>query len=270
MKPAYAWQFDRTHLQPVTVDLPGPVTPDWAWGGSTGAGVKVGVIDSGVDGEHPRVNGVAGGVAIEYDPRSATRVRMNEGSHEDVFGHGTACAGIVHSLAPDAEVYSIRVLGKGLTGKAFIFAAGLRWAIDHGMDVVNLSLSTSNRAHYATFHRLVDDAVFNNVMVVSAMTNWPGRSYPSQFSGVFSVAAHDGTDPYAFDYNPHPPAEWGAPGVNLEVAGLGGSTMRASGNSFAAPHIAALITLIRAKHPGLTVFQMKSVLQALASNSRPV
>ena len=133
------------------------------------------------------------------------------GTHEDVYGHGTACAAIIHSLAPDAEVYSIRVLGPRLTGKAFIFAAGLGWAIEHGMDVVNLSLSTSNRAHFATFHRLVDDAVFRKVMVVSAMTNWPGRSYPSEFSGVFSVAAHDGTDPKAFDFNPQPPAEWGAP-----------------------------------------------------------
>jgi subtilisin len=269
VKPAYSWQFDPTHLQRVTVDLPSQVTPDWAWGESTGAGVKVGIIDSGIDAAHPAVNGVAGGVAIEYDPDSPTGIRLHEGPHEDVYGHGTACAAIIHSLAPDAEVYSIRVLGPRLTGKAFIFAAGLGWAIEHGMDVVNLSLSTSNRAHFATFHRLVDDAVFRKVMVVSAMTNWPGRSYPSEFSGVFSVAAHEGTDPKAFDFNPQPPVEWGAPGIDIEIAGLNGSTMRASGNSFAAPHIAGLIALIRARHPGLTVFQMKSVLQALASNSRP-
>ena len=88
---------------------------------------------------------VAGAVAIELDPddRDGDGLRFVEGPHEDLYGHGTACAGIVRSLAPDAELYSVRVLGAELTGRASVFAAGLRWAIEHDMDVVNLSLSTS-------------------------------------------------------------------------------------------------------------------------------
>ena len=269
MKPAYAWQFDPRHLASVTVDLPAAITPEWAWGGSTGAGVKVAIVDSGVDAGHRWVGSIAGGVAVEYDPKLAARVRYDEGPHDDLFGHGTACAAIVRKTASDAEIYSIRVLGAQLSGKGFVFAAGLQWAIDHGIQVVNLSLSTPNRTHFAAFHRLVDEAVRRRIMVVSAMNNWPGRSYPSEFSGVFSVATHDGTDPYGFDFNPHPPAEWGAPGIDLEIAGLDGSVMRASGNSFAAPHIAGLIVKILAKHPDLTVFQMKAVLQALAGNAVP-
>ncbi|MCZ3389336.1 MAG: S8 family serine peptidase [Actinomycetia bacterium] len=268
MKPAYAWQFDNAHLAHVPPELPAAISPEWAWGGSTGGGVKVGIVDSGVDGAHPLVGSVAGGVAVEYDPHSPTGVRYNEGPHEDLFGHGTACAAIVRKANQDADIYSIRVLGKQLSGKGFVFAAGLRWALDHGIQVVNLSLSTPNRTHFAAFHRLIDEAVHRRVMVVSAMNNWPGRSYPSEFAGVFSVAAHDGTDPFALDFNPHPPAEWGAPGIDIEIAGLDGSTMRATGNSFAAPHITGLITRILAKHPSLNVFQMKAVLQALATNAQ--
>jgi subtilisin len=268
VKPAYAWQFDNAHLAHVPPMLPASISPEWAWGGSTGTGVKVGIVDSGVDGAHPWVGSVAGGVAVEYDRHSPTGVRYDEGPHEDLFGHGTACAAIVRKACQDADIYSIRVLGKQLSGKGFVFAAGLRWALDHGIQVVNLSLSTPNRTHFAAFHRLIDEAVHQRVMVVSAMNNWPGRSYPSEFSGVFSVAAHDGTDPFALDFNPNPPAEWGAPGIDIEIAGLDGSTMRATGNSFAAPHITGLITRILAKHPGLTVFQMKAVLQALAANAQ--
>jgi subtilisin family serine protease len=267
VKPAYTWQFDPGHLESVPVDLPVEITPEWAWGGSRGSGVKVAIVDSGVDPGHPWVGSVAGGVAVEYDPELSARVRFDEGPHEDLFGHGTACAAIVRQAARDADIYSIRVLGSQLSGKGFVFAAGLQWAVDHGIQVVNLSLSTPNRSHFAAFHRLVDEAVRRRIMVVSAMNNWPGRSYPSEFSGVFSVAAHEGTDPYVFDINPNPPAEWGAPGIDLEVASLDGSTIRATGNSFAAPHMAGLIAKILGKHPDLTVFQMKVVLQALARNA---
>lgn len=267
MRPAYSWQFDEQHLRPAPQLLPTTISPEWAWGNSTGAGVKVAVVDSGVDAAHPAVGPLAGGVAVEYDPQSANGVRYDEGPHDDLFGHGTGCAGIIRSLAPEAEIYSIRVLGSRLTGKGFVFAAGLRWAIEHGIHVANLSLSTSNRAHFAAFHRLVDTAVHRQIMVVSAMNNWPGRSYPSEFSGVFSVAAHDGRDPYHIDYNPDPPAEWGAPGIDIKVADLNQSNVRATGNSFAAPHITGLIAKILGKHKGLTVFQMKAVLQAIAQSA---
>jgi subtilisin family serine protease len=268
VKPAWSWKFEPGALAAVVVDLPSRITREWAWGGGTGAGVRVGIIDSGVDASHPRVGSVAGGAAFEYDPRAPSRVRVLEGEFQDVQGHGTACASIVRIAAPEAEIYGIRVLGRKLKGKGFVFAAGLRWAIDRGLQVVNMSLSTSSARHYAVFHRLVDEAAFRRMMLVCAINNFPGPSFPSQYSGVFSVASHRGKDPFAFDVNPEPPAEWGAPGLDLEVAWLGGRTITATGNSFAAPHIAGLIARILSKHPGLTPFQMKTILSALASNAR--
>jgi subtilisin family serine protease len=268
MKPAWSWQFERETLgRSPDLGLDGPITTEWAWGGSDGAGIKVAIIDSGVEDGHPRVGRVDGAVALAYDTTVPGNVRFEEGPHPDLFGHGTACAGIIRSLAPACEIHSVRVLGERLTGKGFVFAAGVRWALEHGMHVANLSLSTGARGHYGRFHEIVDDAYFGRTMLVSAISNVRGPSYPSEFAGVFSVAATEATDPFAFEYNPRGPVEFGAPGIDLDVAWLGGSTIRATGNSFAAPQIAGLISLILSKHPGLAPFQVKTVLAACAANA---
>jgi subtilisin len=265
--PAWSEAFTADRLAPAR-PLGVPISRGWAWGGSTGRGVKVAVIDSGVDGAHPRVGGVDGGVSLEYDPDSPDGVRVEEGPHEDLFGHGTACAAVIRGLAPECEIYSVRVLGRRLTGKGLVFAAGLRWAIDAGMDVVNLSLSTSRREHYALFHELADDAYFRRVLLVCAVNNSPAESYPSLYSSVCSVAARPEAGE-GFSYNPAPPVEFGAAGVDVDVAWLDGGSVTATGNSFAAPVIAGYAARILGRHPGLTPFQVKTVLQATADNAGP-
>jgi subtilisin family serine protease len=267
MKPAWAWQFEPGTLPHVDASLPAAITREWAWGGSTGAGVRVAVVDSGIDGTHPGVGSVAGGAVVVADPDAQRGARAIEGPHEDLFGHGTACAAIIHAAAPEAELYSVRVLGEKLTGRGPVFAEGMRWALSHGMHVLNMSLSTSRVDYYGLFHEITDAAYFKRAMVVCAVNNVRTPSYPSLFASVFSVAAHSGRDPSHLDYNPAPPVEFGAPGIDLEVAWLGGKTIRATGNSFAAPHISGLIARILGKHPGLTPFQMKTVLMAVADNA---
>ncbi len=105
-------------------------------------------------------------------------------------------------------------------------------------------------------------------MLVAAAHNMPVESYPWRFSSVISVGSHEEEDPLAFYYNPNPPVEFFARGVNVEVAWLGGQTLRSSGNSFATPHVAGICALVRSKHPELTPFQLKSVLHLTASNVR--
>jgi subtilisin len=118
------------------------------------------------------------------------------------------------------------------------------------------------------FHELADAAYFKNVLLVSAVNNLPAPSYPSLYSSVISVAAHEGKDPFAFYYNPEPPVEFGAPGIDVNVAWINKSRIVSTGNSFAAPHIAGIAALIRGKHPELTPFQIKTVLFACAANAR--
>jgi len=264
--PAWSDAFEPERLAPVPrLGLDGPITREWAIGGSTGAGVKVAIIDSGIDAGHPAVGRVDGAVIIEPDDDAPDGYRVVEGPHADLYGHGTACAGIIRSVAPDAQLYSVRVLGERLTGKAWIFAAGLDWAITAGMNVVNLSLSTSNDTYIPTFHELTDAAAFSRVMLVSAMANEPKTTIPSEFSSVFSTASIRSDDPLEVRYNSAGPAEWAARGIDVDVAWADGSTITATGNSFAAPHVAAVIALILGKHPGLTPFQVKTVLAGLAA-----
>jgi subtilisin len=242
------------------------ISRDWAWGGSTGAGVRVGIVDSGLETDHPRLAGrVVQSVAVELvdgDPR----IVPDDGT--DLYGHATACGGIILGLAPEVELISIRVLGADLRGKGAAFAAGLEWAIDQGIDVLNLSLSSKSEALFPVFHDLVDRAYFKGTAIVSAANNVPAASYPSLFSSVFSVAAHGEPDPWRLYYNPAPPVEFGAWGVDVPIAWKDGGSTVATGNSFAAPHVAAMVALILAKHPGLTPFEVKAILAAVADNPR--
>lgn len=271
--PAWSQQFDADVLGPVSVGLPHPVTRAWAWAGADGAGIKVAVIDSGVDGSHPAVGQVAGGVSVEVDGATGDVV-FNEGPHEDVFGHGTACAGIIRRAAPAAAIYSVRVLGSTLKGTGAAFSAGIRWALDNGMHVLNLSLSTRNPAHFGPLHALIDEAYFKGVIAVGAVNNVEAPSYPTEYAAVLSVAAQaarpgEAYDPLSFACNPSPPVEFGAPGIDVDVPWLNGQTMQVTGNSFAAAHLTGVVARILSKHPGMTPYQMKTVLRALAVNAAP-
>jgi len=118
------------------------ISRDWAWGDSTGAGIRVGIVDSGLEISHPRLNGrVAESVAVELVD-GEPRVVPDDGA--DMYGHATACGGIILGMAPEVELVSIRVLGSDLRGKGAAFAAGLEWAIENGVDVLNLSLSSKS------------------------------------------------------------------------------------------------------------------------------
>lgn len=267
--PAWSEQFSTQAIQQLTTSGPiAAITREWAWGGSSGKGIRVAVVDSGVEYDHPALDDcVRGGVVVEYDEEAENNVRIEpEEQPFDSAGHGTACAGIIHALAPQAEIYSVRVLGRDMHGRAIQFAAGLDWATEHDMQVVNLSLSTSKEEYFGLFHDLADQAYFKNVNLVSAVNNIPTPSYPSLYSSVISVAAHDGHDPFTYYYNPAPPVEFGAPGIDVEVAWNNKQYVVSTGNSFAAPHIAGIVALIRAKHPELTPFQVKTVLLACATN----
>src|SRR5258706_8812897 len=269
--PAWSASFTPDVRRELTSSGPiAGITRDWAWGGATGRGVRVAVIDSGIEATHPAVGGmVRSGVVAEVDRRTKTQVRLDpDPAPHDLFGHGTACAGLIHTLAPEAELYSVRVFSRDLSGKALQFAGGVRWAIEQGMQVVNMSLSTSRPEYYGLFHELADEAYFKNVVLVSAVNNLPAPSYPSLYSSVISVAAHEGRDPFTYYYNPNPPVEFGAPGIDVEVAWNKGQCLVCTGNSFAAPHITGITALIRAKHPELTPFQIKTVLLACAANTK--
>jgi subtilisin family serine protease len=175
-------------------------------------------------------------------------------------------AGIIAGIAPAAELISIRVLGSDNRGKGRAVAAAVDWAIDEGVAVVNLSLSSRSEAMFAAFHDLADRAYFANTLLVCAANNVPGPSYPSLFAAVLSVAAHDVPDPDVWFYNPDPPVEFGAYGVDVDVAWRDGGRIRATGNSFAAPHLAGQAARLRSRYPGASPFEIKALLAATAAH----
>lgn len=263
-RPAYSSPFAPEALQAINPVMPiDNITPEWAWAGSTGKGVKVAVIDSGIDAAHPDVRNVSGYVAITDGPEGLV---YDTEPHEDSYGHGTACAGIIRQVAPECELYSVKVLGANLSGRGTVFAAGLRWAIENSMQACNLSLGTTKRDFFAVLHELADLAYFRNVILVTAANNMPMPSFPSVYASVIAVASHTEKDPYLFYYNPQPPVEFGAPGIDVRVAWKDGGYVTSTGNSYAAPHITGIVAKILGKHPELTLFQMKAVLRALAAN----
>jgi subtilisin family serine protease len=240
-----------------------PVDRAWAFGRADGDGVTVAIVDSGVEGTHPAIGGaLRASVRVELAGEEPAVV---DDDPVDAVGHGTACAGIVHALAPRAELLSVRVLGADNRGKGIAFAAGLAWAIEQGASVVNLSLSSRSEALYATLHELVDRAYFANTLLVSAANNVAVASYPSLFAAVVSVAAHDVRDPEVWFYNPRPPVEFGAYGLDVDVAWKDGGRIVATGNSFAAPHIAGYAARIRGAHPAASPFEVKTILAATAT-----
>lgn len=239
------------------------VTREWAFGGSQGD-VDVCIVDSGVDPSHPLVGPLESSHAVVRDGESATVVADGQG---DVCGHGTACAGIIRSLAPGARLHSVRVLGAGATGAADLILTGLRHAVEAGHRVISLSLSTTKRRFAEELHELADLAYFERTILVASAHNLPVDSYPWRFSSVISVGSHEERDPFVWYANPSPPVELFARGVDVEVAWPGGGTLRCTGNSFAAPHVAGIAALVLAKHPKLTPYELKSVLHLTAANA---
>ena len=264
-RPVPAWSLPPGDAPPIETDATwrAIVTRDWAFGGSRGD-VDVCVVDSGVDPDHPLVGPLASALAVVSEDGETAIVEDDLG---DVCGHGTACAGIIRSLAPDCRLHSIRVLGAGATGAADLILAGLRHAIEAGHRVISLSLSTTKRRFAEELHELADVAYFDRTILVASAHNLPVDSYPWRFSSVISVGSHEERDPLVWYANPDPPVELFARGVDVEVAWPGGATLRCTGNSFAAPHIAGVAALVLAKHPELTPYQLKSVLHLTATNA---
>jgi subtilisin family serine protease len=262
--PAWSLPTDAVGRIALPAEWPERVTREWALEGGTGKGVRVCILDSGVEPGHEDVGEVQEAVAVRIGEDGEPVVE--DDTEGDLCGHGTACAGIVRELAPDASLHSVRVLGAGFTGTGHVLLAGLRWAVEQGYELVNMSLSTTKRQFAEILHELADQAYFRRTVVVASAHNMPVESYPWRFSSVISVGSHEQPDPLVYYYNPEPPVEFFARGVGVDVAWTGGSRVRATGNSFATPHMTGICARILGKHPELTPFQLKSVLYLTADN----
>ena len=248
-------------------DLWAAISPDTTWQGRTGRGVRVAVVDSGVDANH---TALAGKVKESVEAVvEGGRVSFQPSTSGDAAGHGTACAGIITTIAPEVDLFSVKVLGANASGSGDMFLAGLDWAIKNKMQVINLSLGTTKPQYFGPLHDLLDRAYHTGCIVVAAANNLPQPSYPSIFSSsLVSVIKRDGGDPFNFGYRYGEVIELIAPGVNVRTTWPGGGYRQLTGNSFACPYVTGIIALIMEAYPSLTPFQVKSVLYAIAMRNQ--
>ncbi|MEA2172865.1 MAG: hypothetical protein QOD00_457 [Blastocatellia bacterium] len=248
-------------------DLWSTIRPDTIWKGRTGRGVRVAVVDSGMDAAHPALEGKVK-ESVEAVAEGG-RITFRASSSGDAAGHGTACAGIITSVAPEVELYSVKVLGPNASGSGDMFLAGLDYAIKQRMQVINLSLGTTKPQYFAPLHDLLDRAYHAGCIVVAAANNLPQPSYPSIFSSsLVSVSKREGDNPFDFGYRYGEVIEMLAPGVGVHTAWPGGGYRQLTGNSFACPHIVGIIALIMEAYPDLTPFQVKTILYTIARQNQ--
>lgn len=249
------------------IDLWGPISADAVFSGRTGRGVRVAVVDSGIDTEHPDLKGKVKSSVEAFADEG--RINFRESTSGDQAGHGTACAGIITSVAPDVDLYSVKVLGPNASGSGDMFLVGLDYAIKEKFKVINLSLGTTKRDYFAPLHDLLDRAYQSGCIVVAAANNLPYPSYPSIFSsGLISVIKRTGGNPFNFGYRYGQVIELVAPGVEVKTTWPGGGYRQLTGNSFACPYVVGLVALMLEAYPDLTPFQIKSILYTIARRNR--
>ncbi|ROP28863.1 S8 family serine peptidase [Couchioplanes caeruleus] len=243
-----------------------------AWQRSTGAGVTVAVIDSGVEATHPDLAGrVLPGVDL---------VAGTSGTSSDPNGHGTHVAGTiaavtgngvgVSAIAPDARILPVRALDAQGSGLMSDVATGIVYAADHGAQVINMSLgsssqvaSVSNAIAYARAHGVVVVAAAGNFRDAGSPTSWPAAD-----EGVIAVASTDSTDGYSSFSNRGSYVDVAAPGslIFSTVPVATGTYGYMSGTSMASPHVAAVAALLKGADAALTPDAIEQALTATATD----
>jgi subtilisin family serine protease len=231
----------------------------------TGQGVKVAVLDTGVEPDHP---GLGGRVRACYEVEGVgPRLVCRPTAGGDAVGHGTACAGIIHRLAPEADLYSVRVIGKSAVGTTEQLLAGLSWAIEQEVDVVNLSLGTTSPRFAQALHELSDQAAFAGLILVAAANNRGIPAYPAKFASTIAVENEWFADPLQYYYRVGQVTELQAHGIYVHAPTLNGKYQMWTGTSFACPHITGIVARLRSQVAGLTSFQARSLLWCLRSRA---
>ena len=230
-----------------------------------GRGLKVAIIDSGIETAHPSLAGLtlADDLAVVDD---GLRLEIVSGQGRDLFGHGTAIAGIVRQIAPDAELGSFRVLGPQLRSRTAIICEGARQALERGYHILNCSFGCGREDQVLQYKGWIDDAYLKGRHIVAACNNYDylKREWPGHFPTVITVNFAAVQQLEALYYRPGNLVEFVARGQDIEVAWLGSGKKKVTGSSFAAPHAVGLLARLLSQCPNLSPLHAKALLQQLA------
>jgi hypothetical protein len=284
----------RAHMAPLAGvilfrahgDLATPAggSEQWAWTKvrlseaqkvSTGQGLIVAVLDTGLAADHPLLkSSITAGydfVGMKNDIYDTGNGLDDDGDGlvDEDYGHGTHVSGIIVTAAPGVQIMPIRVLNSDGVGTYWEVAAGIRYAVDHGAKIINMSLSAPRLT--PSLAEALDYASAHGVIVVAAAGTGSGPNYPAGYGdplGVVGVGASDPND-VAATFSGGLPGDTDifAPGVDIYSAFPYGSYMSGSGTSMAAPMVAGEAALLLSRYPNWTPAQVK---QRILSQKAPV
>jgi subtilisin family serine protease len=233
-------------------------------GDATGRGVRIGVIDTGWDRTLPDPR-VLPGVGLT-DPDDDFALLRSDDDH-DRLGHGTACADLVLRLAPAASIVPIRVFGGQLETSPAALRAGIDWAAEQSIPLVNLSLGTTLEHERAPLLAACERARRGGMLIVASAPNAGAATYPAAFDEVIGVDAGDFASPWEFRHRAGAVVECTAAGMDQRLRWLGGREEVMSGTSFAAPHITGIVALILERRPGAGLEEVRETLGKLGVRS---
>ncbi len=224
-----------------------------------GSGVRIAILDSGIEIAHPDF----AGKKILCD-RVFEDGRNGDGTGEDLYGHGTAIAGIIWDLAPKAEIGSFRVLGPNLKSRTTLVSAAATDAIKQGFQILNCSFSCSIPGHVGIFKTWIDEAWKARVHVVGASGSHQTPEWPAHFTSVLGVDTARDSGVHPIHAIPGGMIEFGVPGTDRRVAWKNGGHRVMSGSSFAAAHLTGLLARLLSVYPKLDPQEAKAALRELA------
>ncbi|MFJ8233831.1 type VII secretion-associated serine protease mycosin [Streptomyces sp. NPDC094448] len=263
---------------------------DELWKQSTGKGVKVAVIDTGVDTRHPQlrtaVDAKNGLNLLPAKNKKGEKIERGAANGTtDEVGHGTKVAGIIAArpvpgtgfvgLAPGATIIPIKQNDAEGNGDAASLTEAIDEAVDRGAGVINISQDTANAVAPAkALERAVRRALDGGVVVVASAGN-DGlggnvkKTYPASYEGVLAVASSDRNNERAAFSQSGDFVGVAAPGVDMVTTVPLGGHCADNGTSFSAPYVAAVAALVKAKHPDWTPRQIVAQIQQTAERSTP-
>lgn len=234
---------------------------------ATGNGVRVAVIDSGVNPRFPALRG-AGGTVFDcrQDKEGLQLTKLDRSVNSDRTGHGSLVQSCLLSVAPEAQVDHFRVLDEQNVTDSSLLCYVLDYIIENGYKVINVSLGTSSEYHLPWLVSLMKRAYEANVVVVAACSNVGNWLYPATFTYCVSVNAMQAAHAMQIRFHEASVVEFSAMGVNVPVAGPSDQSLFVSGSSYAAAHVSGLCARILELRPEFSPLDVKILLREYAAS----